>query len=629
MDNPKEPTGIDPVIGLLADKYRIQRELGRGGMGLVYEAEEIDLHVKAAVKVLAPKLWNQPQHAERFMQEAKNLARVQHDGVVQIDSVGKLENGAPYFRMELLTGSSLADAIQDAGDAPMEILRALDLGRQIASAMEAVHAASIIHKDLKPSNVMLVRGTEGQSEKVKLIDFGISTQTDISEPTIDARGTPAYKSPEQHGEHALTAKTDVYSLGCILFEILSGKPVFPGSSNTTLAQEHQGTTPVSVRQMNELVPIEVDSLLQRMLAKQAEERPTMTDVVGTLSAVLLLRSEPHSRRSRALLIGVPVMVLLGIALAARLLAFREAENGMVRISGGRSQMGSTAEEIAQVRASLSDRPQRERALYQDQELDILGRESPARQITLSDFQMDRYEVSCREFAEWLDKKEFSDGVKPRRFPAQDGDVEQIYSGNNLIYSLSSKRRTPCIRYEKGHYIVEPTLAEFPISAVSWDGASQYCAEHGKRLPTEAEWEYAARGMARRMFPWGNQLPTCASALLARGPKSEWDECGLSGPMPRGSFPMDRTPEKVYDLAGSLREWTIDVYHPRYPDCKKTGCVDPRARTQDSPQGDESIRVVRGGAWSMNLLSARSTERVGIHKSKMDSYIGFRCLKPIR
>ena len=184
----------------------------------------------------------------------------------------------------------------------------------------------------------------------------------------------------------------------------------------------------------------------------------------------------------------------------------------------------------------------------------------------------------------------------------------------------------CIR---DSYIVEPTLAEFPISAVSWDGASHYCAEHGKRLPTEAEWEYTARGKARRSFPWGNELPTCASALLARGPKSEWDQCGVSGPMPRGSFPKDCTPEGVCDLAGSLQEWMIDVYLPRYPDCEKTGCINPRVGTEDSQQGKESIRVIRGGAWSMNLLSARSTERVGHDKEWMESYIGFRCVKPIR
>ena len=625
--NPKEPTGTDSVVGLLAGKYRIQRELGRGGMGLVYEADEIDLHVKAAVKVLAPKFWNQPEHSERFMQEAKNVAKVQHEGVVRIDSVGKLANDVPYFRMELLTGLSLADAIQDTGGAPFEIVRALDLGRQIASAMAAVHAERILHKDLKPSNVMLIRGADGQSEKVKLIDFGISTQTDSSEPIIDARGTPGYKSPEQHGESALTSKTDVYSLGCILFELLSGKPVFPGSSNTTLAQEHQGTTPISVRQLNALVPIDVDSLLQRMLAKQPELRPSMADVGATLSAVLTPRAEPQQRKSRAP--RLVLLALLGVAVVSRLLAIRESEKGMVRITGGRFQLGSTAQELANVRATLPDRPQRERDLYQDQTLDILGRESPTRLITLNDFQMDRYEVSCREFAMWLDKKEFSGGVKPRRLPAQDGAVEQVYSRNNRIYSLSAKRRVPCIRYERGHYVVEPTLSDFPISAVSWDGASQYCAEHDKRLPTEAEWEYAARGKSRRSFPWGNELPTCKSALLARGLNLEWDQCGVSGPMPRGSFPRDCTPEGVCDLAGSLQEWVIDVYLPRYPDCEKTGCIDPRARSEDSQQGSESIRVIRGGAWSMNLLAARSTERVGHDKDTMDSYIGFRCVKSVR
>lgn len=221
MDDETEFNEPDPVIGLRAGKYQIIRELGRGGMGLVYEAEEVDLHVKAAVKVLAPKLWNQPEHAELFVEEAKNLAKVQHDGVVRIDSVGKLENGVPYFRMELLTGSTLADAIQDAGGAPIDILRALNLGLQIASAMESVHAQKIIHKDLKPSNVMLVREATRPTEKVKLIDFGISTQTDHSAPIIDARGTPAYKSPEQHAGDPLTSKTDVYSLGCILFELPS------------------------------------------------------------------------------------------------------------------------------------------------------------------------------------------------------------------------------------------------------------------------------------------------------------------------------------------------------------------------------------------------------------------------
>lgn len=364
-----------------------------------------------------------------------------------------------------------------------------------------------------------------------------------------------------------------------------------------------------------------------MLAKRAEDRPTMTEVARTLSAAFLAQSKSQSRRSPALLMGVLVL-LLGISIVGYLI-IPKVEKGMVRIPGGRYLEGSTAQELATLRAGLRYRPQRERNLLQDQTLGILDRETPPRPVVVSDFQMDRYEVSCREFAAWLDKKEFSDAVKPRRLPAQDGDVEQIFSGNNLIYSLSPKRRVACIRYERGHYRVEPTLAEYPISAVSWDGASQYCAEQGKRLPTEAEWEFAARGTVRRLFPWGNELPTCDSALLARGPKSDWDQCGVSGPAPRGSFPLDCTPEGVCDLAGSLREWIIDVYFPRYPDCEKTGCVDPRTRTQDGPQGDDTIRVVRGGAWSMNLLSARSTERVGIHKNTMDSYIGFRCVKPVR
>lgn len=590
-------------------------------MGIVYLAEEASLAKRAALKVLSPKLAADPKRCEDFLHEAQILARVRPDDFVNVYSFHRLPDSSPCFLMEFIEGRALTEILLESQGTAFGLSRSFGLVNRIASAMAAAHAEGIVHRDLKPSNIMVLAGPSPGEERIKIIDFGISLQTSRAGILTDGRGTPAYMAPEQQGG-VLSSKADVYSLGCIFFELLSGNQLFPDAGSTTVKREHRFSTPPPIRQLNPIVPESIEILLANMLAKEPESRPDMVTVASTLQAIAHGNGEVSKQGSRStVLIGLLGLLATVIAL---LRVGDRATLDMVREPGGAFLMGSSEVEVQQFLASIASRYPKDYEFYE--KWLILDREKPALMVEVEPFWIDRYEVSCREFGAWLVRKQSTGAIAVRTLPAQDGStVEEVLYRTVPIYSLSAKRRVPCIRYVSGQFTVDPTLANYPVSAVSWNGAEQYCGELGKRLPTEAEWEYAARGSERRMFPWGNALPSCNSALLARS--EDWQDCKLLGlgPKPRGAVANDCTREGVCDLAGSVQEWTASAFTMRHD---QTGPVSS-ALGKQSPDLDvaASDRVIRGGAWSINLLAARSASRERHKIDEMDSFVGFRCVRP--
>jgi serine/threonine-protein kinase len=265
----------DRLVGrILGDRYRVLSRLGEGGMGTVYLCEHAVLSRRYAVKVLRPNLTD-PELAERFRNEAIAASRIGGDNVVDVLDFGAEDDGALYYVMEALEGRSLGTLIAEEG--PLEILRALELLEQICGALAAAHARGVVHRDVKPDNVFVVLRPDG-TEQVKVIDFGVSqvAPQDGRERITRAgaiMGTPEYMAPEQASGDPVDHRADVYALGVLAYELLTGTlPIVALTPVATLVA-HQTRTPEAPSRRRKTVPPEVDALVLRALAKRPEDRP--------------------------------------------------------------------------------------------------------------------------------------------------------------------------------------------------------------------------------------------------------------------------------------------------------------------------------------------------------------------
>ncbi|HET7541335.1 MAG TPA: serine/threonine-protein kinase [Polyangiaceae bacterium] len=300
MSGSSPPKGgdVDPRIGtLLAERYRIDALVGEGGMGRVYSAEHVLMRKRLAVKVLRRELTNVPEVVARFEREAMAAGNIEHPNVAGATDFGKLADGAVFLVLEFVSGRSLRDEIARG---PFAVDRALHIARQIASALSAAHAQGIVHRDLKPENVMLVE-KGGDPDFVKVLDFGIAkvplgdaanAGPKQGNPLTKAGmvfGTPEYMSPEQALGQTVDGRADLYALGVMAFEMLSGvRPFSSQSSVGILGQQLSKPTPTfAERAPDVLVPPAVEQIVRKLLARDASERyESAADVSRAIDALL-------------------------------------------------------------------------------------------------------------------------------------------------------------------------------------------------------------------------------------------------------------------------------------------------------------------------------------------------------
>ncbi len=279
--------------GVRVGKYVIGRKLGQGGFGVIHAARDTELDRDIAIKFLRPEHAFKPNVVQRFLQEARAAARINHPGIVTVHESGIVggtntrADGTVYIAMELLQGATLAHRLKRVGRLPLGI--AIGTATQLATALAAAHAASIVHRDLKPQNVWLqpdpaVLG----GERVKILDFGIAKLVDdfgsaLQTHSMQMLGTPMYMSPEQCRSSAkVDARSDIYALGCMLFELVCGRTPFEGDSGELIAM-HQLVAPPTTRSLDASIPAPLDALVMSMLAKSPDDRPqTMAAVLDAL-----------------------------------------------------------------------------------------------------------------------------------------------------------------------------------------------------------------------------------------------------------------------------------------------------------------------------------------------------------
>ncbi|HEV3477845.1 MAG TPA: Stk1 family PASTA domain-containing Ser/Thr kinase [Gaiellaceae bacterium] len=262
----------DTLINTLFDgRYRILRKLGSGGMANVYLAEDEELGRQVAIKILNDRHASDDQFVERFRREAKNAAGLSHPNIVSVYDRGEAE-GTYYIAMEYLDGRSLKDRIVE--DGPLPIASAIEVARQILHAIGFAHRRGIVHRDIKPHNVLLADDATGDAEsRFKVTDFGIS-RTTASQMTEAGSivGTAQYLSPEQARGAAVDQRSDIYSVGIVLYELLTGRLPFTGETPLEIAMKHLSEVPKPPSDLRPDVPADVDMIVLRALAKDPEDR---------------------------------------------------------------------------------------------------------------------------------------------------------------------------------------------------------------------------------------------------------------------------------------------------------------------------------------------------------------------
>ncbi len=281
---------------LIAGRYRLRQLLGQGGMGLVYQADDIiggsGGAREVALKVLLPEVAARPDAAKRFEREAKVAAAFQHPNAVRIFDFGA-DQGRLYIAMERLRGETLHDRLQQT--APLEIAEAVRLGLQIADVLAAAHDAGLVHRDIKPANFFL--DDSGPSERVVMLDFGLAflqnPGTNPGDSVLGrftkeghAGGTPLYMSPEQACGADPGPPSDVYAFGCVFYELLIGRPPFTSTGIGRLLSEHLYAVPPDLRALRSQIPAPLADLTRRMLQKRPSERPNPLDIQAQLNDIL-------------------------------------------------------------------------------------------------------------------------------------------------------------------------------------------------------------------------------------------------------------------------------------------------------------------------------------------------------
>ena len=302
----------DQLLGTDLAGYRSESVLGRGGMGVVYLATDLRLKRRVALKLVAPELAADPRFRERFLREAELAASLDHSHVVPVYAAGEMD-GQLWIAMRYVQGTDLKTLLEQEG--PLEPARALELVAQVGEALDAAHAHGLVHRDVKPANVLVTR--EGGEEHCYLADFGLARSPSEEQVAAAAHlsGTVDYTAPEQIAHEPADQRADVYSLGCVLYECLAGEPPFKRPRPVATLFAHANDPPPSAHAARPELPEAIDPVIDKALSKEPSERyETCGELTSAAREALGLAREPKLTR-RALLASAGGAVVLAAAAA--------------------------------------------------------------------------------------------------------------------------------------------------------------------------------------------------------------------------------------------------------------------------------------------------------------------------
>jgi formylglycine-generating enzyme required for sulfatase activity/predicted Ser/Thr protein kinase len=608
-------------------RYVVERRLGRGGMGTVYAAIDTLLGRLVALKVLdSDDTEEDIKYRARLLREARLAARLEHERVARVYDVGEHEGNA-FVAMEYIRGVTLREWM-GAPRLPSEIVTVLT---QIAEGLAVLHASGVVHRDLKPENVMLA-----SPGGLKLVDFGLAghvlgTREDEGAPAparADARsvsafmGTPGYMAPEQYAGERIDARADVFALGIVACELVTGERPFKGATMPALLRATgEPLVPLGLPAWSRFPPT-LAKVVGRMLAREPDARfADGAAVVAALRELAPPEIAPEKRRRRQWwLAAAGVVIVAGAAVAleprvAKEIAYRRAlakppPLGMALINEGNVTVGQSAEAVARQCAEIGAKCPAK----------VLSYQVPATRVTVAPFLLDVREVTNREMAMALND------ANPLLHVAPDEDDRSLRyvrfdaglgKPGSLLLDLDPKVAGIEYTSERSDpFRARAGKEDWPVNQVTWFGARFYCSAQGKRLPTENEWEAAARGHDDRAFPWGNAPPRCGGVLIPNDGYLIVDGCPETATLAAVmTFGQDITPQGIHDLGGSVAEWVDSAYSEQGRD------------REDLPTAD-GPRVIRGGSFYFSYM-ARTSVRNKRPPDQAHLNVGLRCAADIR
>lgn len=666
----------------MLNQYRVDAFVAPGGMGAVYRVWDLKRNVPLAMKVLHSDLEQDPQIFKSFQREANALKKLSHPNIVQfygffhtLDIVFLLERFVDGPSLKTVLHKKKLIALQEA----LVYLKAL------CSALGYAHANHVVHCDVKPGNVLIDQGGH-----IYLADFGIARHADSTTTTMATAGTAAYMAPEQILGKPVTPAADVYALGVMLFEMLTGQRPFTGTeketekggrtANERIRYAHLHLQPPNPSSLNANISAELSQVILQSLYKNSVKRysgvqkffiavckavaidtekiPDRAELVETHANSRV--SAPESSNISAasprnlvldkkyfvlfggliLLMIATVVIVLGINLGpsresspatsppllypssqiagysahtavvtAGVINFTPTaeststsivnnitssiDNAMlIRIPEGMFLRGFSEEQVDELLAMC---PGCEREAVSDA--------MPQKQIYLDEFWIDQTEVTNAQFSHFVSDTGYITSAEQKTYK-----ISYVYKFefNDFIYDANASWEHP-----HGSSFRVAGLDNTPVTQISWEDANAYCQWAGRRLPTEAEWEKAARGTEGGLFVWGDEPP---------GPVFLNSNLISNGPRPVGSYLAGASPYHLYDMAGNLWEWVADFYSENYyssaPDRNPTG-----------PQTGDG-HSLRGGSWAseyeIQLYYITPSWRFWNYPNFSSDVLGFRC-----
>jgi serine/threonine-protein kinase len=648
------------LVGQSLGQYHILDRIARGATSTVYKAYQEKLDRYVAIKVLSPHFVDEEGFLERFHQEARAVARLDHPNILPVydfDQVGD----TVFIVMKYVTSGTLRDLMHG----PMETRLVMELATQIGLALGYAHRQGVIHRDVKPGNILIA-----DDHWALLTDFGLAkiraTGRHLTASGMGV-GTPDYMAPEQAQGQPVDGRTDLYSLGVMAYEMLTGRLPFDAESGMAVVVKHITEPPRPLRELCPEIPAAVERVILKSLEKNPDDRyPTAEAMIAALAravgpqpdgvvkvtgaaavapsieiaiasdgpsrwrmftsniaqrgATLRTRAQqgfdrgraklrsfttnrPARRRLIAIIVGIMILLLFGLTIVPGALRSASSSSPTPTVQAAPIAMNTLQSSTATARPLPTSTPTISLtitvtptspatitpvagmvaipagsftmgAVSGKYDLD----ETPPHVVTLNTFYIDTVEVTNAQFA---------------RFASATGyKTEAEKAGDSTTWRNSST----------------DDRQRFPVTYVSWNDAVSYCRWVGKRLPTEAEWEKAARGNTKRIYPWGNTFD---------GKFANTVDLGAGQPVAVATN-SKASPYGAYDMVGNVWEWVQDWYGAYSPNTQ----ANPKGPGADIGKG----KVIRGGSFKTQDSQATTTTRGNAGVDNRGDDIGFRCAK---
>jgi len=642
--------------GTTIGQYHIIEQTGKGGMATVYKAYQPNLDRYVAVKVLAPDMAEAKDFVARFEREARAVARLRHRNILTVFDYGR-QGDTFYLVMEYVSGGTLRGHL----GWPQPLAYAVNVISQVGDALAHAHRQGLIHRDVKPGNILMA-----EEDWPLLSDFGlVKIVEDSLQLTASGAGvgTPQYMSPEQAQGLAVDQRSDIYSLGAVLYEMVTGRPPFGTDNPMAVILRHINKPITPPHALRSDLPEEMGHVISKALAKSPADRyQRMEEFVADLreacplpanhnvvhqgnvpaaSNMVSTRPSVLPRRRPYLWIGVATGIVLLLTLALTLLlsnastrplhsptptpphsptpTLSHSHTPTPPKSPSPSVVPATpAPQAIELRVWEADGAE---MVFVPAGEFVMGSEElgdderPVHRVYLDGFWIDRYEVTNERFARFVDATGYQTEAEQRGWgwvsPPLPSDIGEEQRGVEEIEGADW-------RHPRGPDSDIEGKPDHPVVLVSWNDAHAYCRWAGKHLPSEAQWEKAARGPAApgqagdsehgRRYAWGDEFDS------ARANTRESEQGDTT---PVGSFsPQGDSPYGASDMTGNVWEWVADWYgSDTYSQALVANPPGPATGT---------YKILRGGSWPFDEVYARTAFRYNVKPDYTYDFAGFRC-----